>query len=58
MPTILTKQARWAWTIFLLYGLLIATFSAISPWVGDDIEYAFVASPTETNPTMERVETV
>ena len=58
MPTILTKQARWAWTIFLLYGLLIATFSAISPWVGDDIEYAFVASPTETNPTMERVESL
>lgn len=44
--------------IFLIYGLLIGTFSAISPWVGDDIEYAFVASPTETNPTMERVESV
>lgn len=39
----------------VFFGLLTALFAALSPWVGDDIEYAYVASASSPNMTAEPV---
>lgn len=39
----------------LFFGLLTGIFAAISPWVGDDIEYAYVASASSPNMTDEPI---
>ncbi|MBR1593173.1 MAG: hypothetical protein IJ659_00170 [Alloprevotella sp.] len=42
----------------LFFGLLTGVFAAISPWVGDDIEYAYVASASSPNMTDEPIQDI